>query len=144
ILVLCASFRAYGQNDSSEQAKALGQQGDEAYRNKKYDDSVRFFREALQHTGDVALRIDLFYNLACDEALLKHKSEALNALTEAVHLGYTDWHHAAGDEDLALINGGEDFKKLIMQMKKREVAQRVFDITRWDNPDLGWAALHKF
>jgi predicted Zn-dependent protease len=57
------------------------------------------------------------YNLACSLALSKRKADALRALLEAVHLGYTDYDWMSQDPDLESLKNAREFKALLAQLK---------------------------
>jgi hypothetical protein len=78
------------------------------------------------------------------EALAKRPREALQALADAVRGGYVEWQHATSDKDLRSLRGRPEFKQLIARMKSLSVPMRIFEVTRWDNPDLGWGSTHRF
>lgn len=54
-----------------------------------------------------------WYNLACLEARARRPAEALQALHQAVALGYADAAHMAQDADLASLHGYEPFQRLL-------------------------------
>lgn len=62
------------------------------------------------------------YNLACSLALLDRADAALAALEHAVSLGYRDWEHLLGDEDLARLRPDPRFQELAARLRagKRE------------------------
>lgn len=62
-------------------------------------------------------RVTLHYNLACARARAKQKREALDALEQAVALGYRDAEHALADPDLESLHGDRRFDELIRRMK---------------------------
>ena len=98
----------------------------------------------LKVAPDAHARAYIAYDLACSEALGKRRPEALQALADAVSGGYAEWQHAATDKDLRSLRGTPEFKQLLAKMKVQAVRSRIFEVTRWDNPDLGWASLHRF
>lgn len=55
----------------------------------------------------------VFYNLACSFALLNRKEEALEALEQAVKLGYDDFVHMKKDPDLKCLRGDPRFLSLL-------------------------------
>jgi len=57
------------------------------------------------------------YNLACSLALLARPDAALAALEQAVSLGYRDWEHLLGDEDLARLRPDPRFQELAARLR---------------------------
>jgi tetratricopeptide (TPR) repeat protein len=57
------------------------------------------------------------YNLACSLALLKRKTDALRALSEAVDLGYNDYDWMTQDPDLESLKNVSEFKALAAKLK---------------------------
>ena len=102
--------------------------------------------EVLMNLGDLftqkgcrrrALQVDLrlsqlrpnsamvSYNLACSHALLKHTSDALEALRRAVELGYADLDHMLADPDLASLRPHPEFQRLVANLSGNANAARV-------------------
>jgi tetratricopeptide (TPR) repeat protein len=57
------------------------------------------------------------YNLACSRALLGDSSAALEALEQAVGLGYSDCEFMAQDDDLASLRDSRRFRALIERIR---------------------------
>jgi Flp pilus assembly protein TadD len=57
------------------------------------------------------------YNLACSYALLDRPEEALDALEEAIRLGYREAEHMVTDEDLSSLHGSERFERLLADLR---------------------------
>jgi hypothetical protein len=124
--------------------ETLRNQVDDAKNAKDYETAARLSRELLTVAPEIRSRAYFTYDLACIEALRKHPREALAALAEAIDSGYAEWQSTATDRELQTLHASPEWKPLIARMKAQAVRQRVFDVTRWDNPDLGWASLHRF
>ena len=60
-----------------------------------------------------------FYNLACAQARLKMKSQALGSLEQAVRNGYADDQHMQTDSDLESLRDDPAFAKLLEAVKAR-------------------------
>jgi hypothetical protein len=116
----------------------------EANQAKNYEAAAAFNRQALAAAPDPDARAQVGYQIACIEGLRKRSKESLQALADAVRDGFSDWQKAASDQELKPIRGTAAFQRLIGEMKALAVRQRVFEVTRWENPDLGWAFLHSF
>ncbi len=59
----------------------------------------------------------VWYNLACSHAVLKHKDEAISALTLAVDLGYRDFPWMRQDKDLESIRDDRRFRDLLAKSR---------------------------
>ena len=57
------------------------------------------------------------YNLACSLSLCAQPGAALDALEQAVRLGYDDADHLLKDEDLAGVHGEARFQALLEQLR---------------------------
>ena len=54
------------------------------------------------------------YNLACSYALLKKKDSALEALAQAIELGYRDLDHLRKDRDLEFLHDDPRYQALLL------------------------------
>lgn len=61
----------------------------------------------------------IVYNLACSEALLGKKEQALKSLRRAVELGYLDLVHLLKDRDLASLQNETGFLEIVNVLKDR-------------------------
>jgi hypothetical protein len=66
------------------------------------------------------------YNLACIKAVLGKHAEALDALSRAVELGWSDAEHTQSDEDLASLRALPEFARLVEQMQ----VERLFSVAQ--------------
>ena len=55
------------------------------------------------------------YNQACSYALLNHDEQSVEALREAIRLGYRDLEHMEKDEYLENLHGTPSFKQLLVE-----------------------------
>lgn len=90
-------------------------------------DVLRRQAELLSHQGDHERALDLdralaerfpndrlvHYNLACSLSMTGHHREALQALTTAIELGYSDFAHIDADADLDPIRDLPSFQELM-------------------------------
>lgn len=67
----------------------------------------------------------VMYNLACSQALLKRHAEALDALRQAVHLGYSDLDHLLADPDLASLRAHPEFQRVVADIATQAPAPYV-------------------
>ena len=67
----------------------------------------------------------VIYNLACSHALLNHAAEALDALRQAVVLGYSDLDHILCDPDLASLRAHPEFQRIIADLAAQPKTQHV-------------------
>ena len=127
---LLAAFRsAFGLDELRRRARAEGYEGVVAQRLlQSLATQAGFYlpRELMQR-GDyaraaVALAIAteavpdrpvVWYNLACSRARVGARTEALDALEEAVALGFSDRAHIASDDDLSSLRGEARFQALL-------------------------------
>jgi tetratricopeptide (TPR) repeat protein len=68
---------------------------------------------------------EVFFNLACSHALLNHTVDALEALRQAVGLGFSDLDHLIADPDLASVRAHPGFQRLIAELAGRPGTQHV-------------------
>ena len=90
-------------------------------------DILRALGDLYTKTGDYAegLRIDtrlshlcskdplVWYNLGCSLALIDRKEDALEALSQALELGYDDYEWMKKDSDLAPLRGDPRFESML-------------------------------
>lgn len=102
--------------------------------------------EVLRRLGDLfaekgchrrALQVDLrlaqlqpkkpvvFYNLACSLALLKQEAQALDALRQALALGYSDLDKLLTDPDLSGLQSNQEFLKMLVELEVLGAATRT-------------------
>lgn len=91
------------------------------YMSKEYESSAAGFQELVASYRDDPL---VWYNYACDLALLGRDEAALEALQKAVAAGWSDAAHTAQDPDLqglrTSIRGAEALRELFAVMETRE------------------------
>ncbi|MFN0008898.1 MAG: TPR end-of-group domain-containing protein [Planctomycetota bacterium] len=84
-------------------------------RAKRYEEGLAVDRElVLRAPNDSTVR----YNLACSLALLNRTEEALDALEQAVALGYEDPEHLLADPDLAGLREEARFQEFVRGLAK--------------------------
>ncbi|MBD2699071.1 tetratricopeptide repeat protein [Spirosoma sp. BT702] len=74
----------------------------------KFSESIPYYQKAIKlepHGGD-------YYNLGCAYSLIKEKEKALDALEQAVKLGYGSKQQFDSDPDLELVRSEDRYKKL--------------------------------
>ena len=89
---------ATGQDESSQKAARLNQQLQTEMAKKDYEAALKTCRELLTLAPHDS---GTLYNLACVQARLGQKKEALATLSQAIDDGWVDWEHMQEDEDLA-------------------------------------------
>jgi tetratricopeptide (TPR) repeat protein len=57
-----------------------------------------------------------WYNLACSQALLDRRDEAISSLAKAIDLGYRDIAYISQDEDLSSLRSDKRFVLLLRRM----------------------------
>ncbi|TVQ61300.1 MAG: PDZ domain-containing protein [Phycisphaerales bacterium] len=96
---------------SGADARTLQRRANEAFRTKEYAEA----RDALQRL--VRLRPEdalAHYNLACALARLGETEAALDALEDAIGVGFINFHHMAHDKDLAPLRGEPRFQAVLL------------------------------
>nr|MCU0874252.1 hypothetical protein [Pirellulaceae bacterium] len=66
----------------------------------------------------------LWYNLACARARQDKADEAMQALTQAVSVGWSDATHILDDDDLTTLRQREDFQKLVKSLQAKPLDLR--------------------
>jgi len=66
----------------------------------------------------------LWYNLACALARQDKADEAMQALTQAVSVGWSDATHISDDDDLTTLRQREDFQKLVKALQDKPLELR--------------------
>ena len=66
----------------------------------------------------------LWYNLACALARQDKADEAMQALTQAVSVGWSDATHIMDDDDLTTLRQREDFQKLVKALQAKPLELR--------------------
>ncbi|HEY3967669.1 MAG TPA: hypothetical protein VGM05_24115 [Planctomycetaceae bacterium] len=67
----------------------------------------------------------VMYNLACSHAMLNQKVEALEALQQALDLGFIDVDFLLADPDLAALHGRPEFQRMVVQLSGRQASRHV-------------------
>lgn len=67
----------------------------------------------------------VMYNLACSQALLNQKADAIEALRRAVELGYDDIDFLLADTDLSALHGLTEFQRMVACLARRQGASHV-------------------
>lgn len=78
---------------------------------KRLDDALPHHLEATQ-INNQALRIDALYNVACANALLGRKNEALRFLQHAIDTGFGDVEQIRKDSDLDSLRNDAEFQRI--------------------------------
>ena len=73
-------------------------------------------------------RTSVFYDLACNYALIGSKNSALDCLEKSVQFGYANFQHIENDNDLTIIRNDERFINLVSKLKKEQ--------NLWENKSL--------
>ncbi|HTF88186.1 MAG TPA: tetratricopeptide repeat protein [Planctomycetota bacterium] len=87
------------------------------YDAKKFEDSIPPLQQSLAILTELGSkdRAGIAYNLACSQALTRHRDEALAALKQAIEVDPRYRQKAADDSDFASLAEDAEFKKLIAQ-----------------------------
>ncbi|MBI3986228.1 MAG: hypothetical protein HY343_04885 [Lentisphaerae bacterium] len=76
----------------------------------RYEEGLDVDRQLVRHCPEKPLA---WYNLACSQALVGQRDEALHSLGKAVDLGYRDAQWMLSDGDLESLRGEEMFRTLL-------------------------------
>ncbi len=107
------------QADRLRRAQAALQTAARFMQERKYVEALEQYQEADQLApGRPAIR----YDIACALARLERTDDALDALEQAVKLGFNDHEHMLADEDLAALREAERFKKCV-NLAKQQTAE---------------------
>ena len=126
---------------------ALDQRGRQARQAGDLPGAIAAWRELLtveRLPATDAIYANTAYAIACAHALLGQRDDALRALEQAARDGYTNADHARTDADLAALRDAPRFQAALTEMEANTTRLRVYDVTTWDNPTAGHAALHAF
>lgn len=121
-LSLALSLSVFADNITDLLQKAIEQtrkppestRGDDLYKDKKYEEAAEAYLEHVMKRPDDG---NAWYNLACCLALLKRKDEAITALEQAVHSGFTDANHVKSDPDLESIRKKKAYKAVVKELE---------------------------
>ena len=75
---------------------------------KRYSEALALDKKIIAQFPEEALA---YYNYACSLCRTNHLETALEALHQAVELGYTDWNFLLGDKDLFVLRQTKEFLK---------------------------------
>lgn len=118
--------------------------GLEALHTKQYEESIKFFKEFLSYSPPSDAASYGFYYMALSYVQLEKKDEALSALQSASDNGFAEWKQVLSEPLLTPIKNTPEFSAILENFKTNANIERVYHITLWDNPNLGWFSLHEF
>jgi len=94
------------------------------YSNGEYENAVHELNDLIKKKEFLEEfkreRISVFYDQACNYALIGNKNSALDYLEKAVQFGYANFQHIEKDNDLKVIRNNERFIKLVAKLKKEQ------------------------
>ncbi|MBL8879964.1 MAG: tetratricopeptide repeat protein [Phycisphaerales bacterium] len=93
---------------------------------KRLEEALPHHMEAAQ-INNRALRIDALYNIACANALLGRKDQALRHLRHAIDTGFGDTDQIRKDTDLDSLRSDSEFQKLVASIGKEQTLPRQLD-----------------
>jgi len=99
------------------------------YQKGEYDSSIALLESLVKHPQLMKYKREqtsIYYDLACNYALVENKKRALKYLEKAVEYGFADVSHMESDGDLELIRNDGRFIKLVTQLKREQ--------SLWENP----------
>ncbi|MEE9457116.1 MAG: redoxin domain-containing protein, partial [bacterium] len=91
---------------------------------RSYEEAMRNVEpsERLQYPG-------VFYNMACSYARLGDAGKSLDCLRASLDAEPLFIRYARGDEDLALLQGDEEFEDLLARAEKRAAEEEIANMT---------------
>ncbi|WP_192822889.1 tetratricopeptide repeat protein [Rufibacter sp. LB8] len=98
----------------------LNKKASAEYANKNYQASVDLYRQSMAATPKGQHARTTLYNMACGYALMGKKKEALQALQQAVAVGYKDVDHLKKDDDLRTLREEKKYHHLVKQLEKQK------------------------
>ena len=98
--------------------EALQILGDDLTRRGRFSDGLKIDERLSRLRPDDAL---VHYNLACSYSLTNQFTLALQALDDAINLGYRDFRWMAHDPDLKNLREHEDYKRIRAKVRNLEV-----------------------
>jgi hypothetical protein len=104
-----------GEREATEAEKWLWEEAQAALKEKKIEAAAVALRSLTESFVDFGLA---WYDLACCEALLGRKEEALADLKKSVDHGFCDADYFEHDDDLATLRGDDAFRALLERMRK--------------------------
>ena len=98
----------------------------------EYENAIQELNELIEK-GDILEefkreRTNIFYDQACNYALIGNKNSALDCLEKAVQFGYANFQHIEKDNDLTIIRNDERFINLVSKLKREQ--------NLWENKSL--------
>lgn len=103
--------------NKEEQFKALEKDIYVAFKEKKYEDAIAKCKVQLELFPK---QPGPYYNMACAQARLEKKEDALASLEKSIELGYNDPGHMKADEDLAGLKDEKKFGELATKAAANE------------------------
>ena len=97
-------------------AAALNRETHGLFKDKRYADAAAKCTEALALPLPAEMLGNLRYNLACAQARLGKKADALASLAAAVQYGWDDVDHMQADADLESLRAEQQFKDLAAKL----------------------------
>lgn len=136
------------EKKSLAELDALYRRAHEHRKRQEYEAAIASLQAALQVSPLPAklsgIRAALHYDIACSQALLGRTTEALRSLELAAEHGYADFEQAEHDDDLVSLRQQAALAPILDAFQENARRLRVYDITVFDSPDLGFAHLHSF
>ncbi|MGE3803583.1 MAG: hypothetical protein AB7K24_02800 [Gemmataceae bacterium] len=110
-----------------QRARQLQQEVSQHFRDKKYEEAAKLCQELMELMPKSSVPP---YNLACAQARLGKKADALTSLTKSIELGYSEAAHMQQDEDLATLREDKRFAELVTKARenrKKAIAALPYD-----------------
>lgn len=120
-LEFLVDFHEIALRHRPDDLELLSELGQNYTRLGRYEEGLAVDRRLARLVPDNAT---VHYNLGCSLALSGHPAEALDALAQAVELGYADADFMLQDEDLAKLREEPRFTALVETLRTTERGSR--------------------
>lgn len=125
-------------------AEAILSKSLESFVAKNYTEAVKLLQEYLSNNPPANFASFAYYYMGCSYAELGKNDKAMQALNSAAEKGFAEWEQATKEPTLFKLKNFDKFLKIIENFKSNADAGRIYQVTHWDNPTLGWFSLHYF
>ncbi|MBW1679532.1 MAG: hypothetical protein JRJ08_05245 [Deltaproteobacteria bacterium] len=104
------------------------------YQNGEYNKAIPILESLIKYPQLIKYkreRVGIYYDLACNHALLGNKERALTCLEKAVEYGFANFSHIESDSDLENIREDERCLKIVTDLKRE---QRLWENSIFNTP----------
>lgn len=144
--ILPASGQFNLNDPSMQQAQEILPKAFSCYTRKQHDSAIVYLRQILNLKPPVSplLSSFIYYHIGANLCLAGRKDKAIEAFTKAVNSGFAEKDEMAENTDLVPLRTMPQFDSILAKAEANANALKLYNITRWENPGLGFALLHTF